>query len=156
MSSRRFESAAKLAATEGEELGPGDWFTVSQDVIDRFADATGDRQWIHVDVERAAREAPGGTTIAHGMLTLSLLGTLQPTVYTVGAGRIVNVGANRLRFLNPVPAGARVRSREVVRSAEHSKGGLRVTSEVTVEIEGATRPALVAEIVFLYFDGAGT
>ena len=155
MSARRFESAKALAGAVGEELGPGEWFTVTQEVIDKFADATGDHQWIHVDTERAAREAPGGTTIAHGMLTLSLISSLQPTAYTVDAERIVNIGANKLRFLNPVPAGARIRQHALILSAEASAGGLRVTSKVTIEIEGAEKPAMVAEIVFLYFDREG-
>ncbi|GAA2862576.1 3-hydroxyacyl-thioester dehydratase HtdZ [Pseudonocardia halophobica] len=149
---RMFASATDLVATAGEELGPGDWFTVTQDVIDRFADATGDHQWIHVDPERAAREAPGGTTIAHGMLTFSLLGTLQPSVYQVAAQSILNVGANRLRFLSPVPVDSRIRLREGVVDGQETAAGLRVTSSVTIEIEGAPKPAMVAEIVFLYRD----
>ncbi|MEU7812785.1 MaoC family dehydratase [Pseudonocardia sp. NPDC049154] len=152
MSPRAFGSARELAETKGEELGPGEWFTITQEIIDKFADATGDHQWIHVDPERAAREAPGGTTIAHGMLTLSLMGTLQPTVYSVDAARIVNVGSNKLRYLSPVPVDSRVRLRETVLSADEAAGGLRVTSQVTIEIDGAPKPAMVAEIIFLYFD----
>jgi acyl dehydratase len=152
VTARRFASAKELAATQGEELGPGEWLTVTQEMINGFADVTGDHQWIHVDPERAAREAPGGTTIAHGMLTLSLMGALSPSVYTVDAERIVNVGSNRLRYLSPVPPGSRLRQRQRVVSAEASNGGLRVTAEVTIELEGAAKPALVAEMVFLYFD----
>ncbi|GGC78139.1 MaoC family dehydratase [Chelatococcus reniformis] len=147
-----FDSPAVLASRVGEALGPGDWTTVTQEMIDRFADATGDRQWIHVDVERARREAPDGKTIAHGYLLLSLLGVLQPTIYTVKASRILNYGINRLRFLAPVPSGARVRLSETVKAAEPVSGGLRIATEATIELEGAPKPALIAEIVFLYFD----
>lgn len=148
---RIFNSPAELESVIGQKLGPSDWVTVSQEMIDRFADATGDRQWIHVDVERAKREAPGGTTIAHGYLTMSLIGVLQPQIYSVKAARTLNYGMNKLRFLNAVPSGARIRLSEVVKSLEPASGGLRATTEITIEIEGQERPALVAEIMFLYF-----
>ena len=141
----------KLASMQDQIIGPGPWMQITQQQIDAFADATGDRQWIHVDVERAKREAPGGTTIAHGYLLMALLGTLQPALYSVEAKRVLNVGLNRLRFLNPVAAGSFVRLKEVVKSSEEANGGLRVTNEVTLELQGAERPAMVAEIVFLFF-----
>ncbi|WP_375394391.1 MaoC family dehydratase [uncultured Sphingomonas sp.] len=149
---RQFENAAAFAATMGEPHGPSDWVTVTQSMIDDFAKATGDRQWIHVDVERAAREAPGGTTIAHGYLTLSLLGTLMPLVFDVRAARIINVGSNRLRFLAPVPVGARLRLTMTAREAEPTSGGLKITCEAQFEIEGAKKPALIADLIILYID----
>tara|TARA_B100000678_G_C18143383_1_gene475782 strand:- start:190 stop:642 length:453 start_codon:yes stop_codon:yes gene_type:complete len=148
---RHFESPAELAQTKGEAIGPSDPITIDQAMIDGFADVTGDRQWIHIDTERAAREAPGGTTIAHGYLLLSLLGTLQPKLYTVKAERVLNVGLNKLRFLAPVPAGSRVSLSEKVVGVEEQAGGLRISNEITLHLAGADKPAMVAEIVFLYF-----
>ena len=133
----------------GRELGPSEWMTVDQPMIDKFADATGDHQWIHVDVERARKEMPGGKTIAHGYLTLSLVprmaaGLLEVTNRTRG----INYGSNKIRFISPVPAGARIRVRQRITGAEEVAGnGVRVSSEMTVEIEGRDRPALVGEII---------
>jgi len=149
---REFQSPRELAAVIGERIGPGEWITITQKMIDGFAEATGDRQWIHVDVERAKTKAPGGKTIAHGYLLLSLLGTLQPTIYAVRAPRTVNYGINKLRFLIAAPVDSRVRLSEVIRSVEQASGGLRVTSEITIELENTEKPALVAEIVFVYFE----
>jgi acyl dehydratase len=131
----------------GKELGPSDWITVDQAMIDKFAEATGDHQWIHVDVERARREMPGGKTIAHGYLTLSLLPRLAADLVTVTRrSRGVNYGSNKVRFTNPVPAGSRIRLRQRISGVEEVAGnGVRVTSEMVVEIEGQERPALVAE-----------
>ncbi len=133
----------------GRELGPSDWMTVDQAMIDKFADATGDHQWIHVDVERAKREMPGGKTIAHGYLTLSLVPRMAATLVEVtNRSRGLNYGSNKVRFTNAVPAGSRIRLRQRILSVEDVSGnGVRVTSEVTVEIEGQERPALVAEIL---------
>jgi len=138
-----------LANHVGEELGPSDWMTVDQAIIDKFADATGDHQWIHVDVERAKREMPGGKTIAHGYLTLSLVPRLAQTLVKVAeVSRGVNYGSNKVRFTNMVPAGARVRLHQKIVKVEPVEGnGVRVTSEVKMEIEGQERPALVAEIM---------
>ena len=147
-----FENPAQLAATLGQPLGHSDWLVISQDIINRFAELTGDRQWIHVDVERAKREAPGGSTIAHGYLMLSLLGVLQPQIYTVTCRSILNYGLNKMRFLAPVAAGARVRLTETVRDAQQIAGGWRIAAEATLEVEGAAKPAYVAEIVFQYHD----
>lgn len=147
-----FENAGELAKLVGSTLGPSEWLTITQEMIDGFARSTGDDQWIHVDPERAKREAPGGKTIAHGFLTLSLIGRMQPTIYSVKAKRTLNYGLNKLRFLNAVPVGSRVRLIEVVKAADAVSNGLRITNEITIEIEGAERPALVAEILFLYFD----
>jgi acyl dehydratase len=132
----------------GRELGPSDWMTVDQPMIDKFADATGDHQWIHVDVERAKKEMPGGKTIAHGYLTLSLVPRLAATLSKVKKrSRGVNYGSNKVRFINPVPAGARIRLRQRIANVEDVQGGVRVTSEMTVEVEGQSKPALVAETI---------
>jgi acyl dehydratase len=132
----------------GRELGPSEWMTVDQAMIDKFADATGDHQWIHVDVERAKREMPGGMTIAHGYLTLSLVPRLAATLMRVTKrSRGVNYGSNKVRFISPVPAGARIRLRQRIANVEQIQGGVRVTSEMTVEVEGQAKPALVAETI---------
>ena len=143
------ERPGDLAQYLGKEIGVSDWFTIDQAIIDKFADATGDHQWIHVDVERAKREMPGGKTIAHGYLTLSLVPRLAATLVKVDqVKRGVNYGSNRVRFTAPVPAGARVRLRLKIGKVEPVEGnGVRVTNEVTMEVEGQERPALVAEIM---------
>jgi len=142
------ETPKDLLQHLGRELGPSDWMTVDQAMIDKFADATGDHQWIHVDVERAKREMPGGTTIAHGYLTLSLVPRLAATLMRVKKrSRGLNYGSNKVRFINPVPAGARIRLRQRIANVEEIQGGVRVTSEMTVEVEGQARPALVAETI---------
>ena len=131
----------------GRELGPSDWMTVDQAMIDKFAEATGDHQWIHVDVERAKREMPGGNTIAHGYLTLSLVPRLAATLVKVQKRRRgINYGSNKVRFTNVVPAGSRIRLHQrIVAVDEVSGGGYRITSEMKIEVEGQERPALVAE-----------
>jgi acyl dehydratase len=132
----------------GRELGPSEWMTVDQAMIDKFADATGDHQWIHVDVERAKRELPGGKTIAHGYLTLALVPRMAATLLKVSKRkRGVNYGSNKVRFINPVPAGARIRLRQRIANVEEIPGGVRTTSEMTVEVEGQPKPALVAETI---------
>jgi acyl dehydratase len=138
-----------LAQHVGKDLGPSDWMTVDQAMIDKFAEATGDHQWIHVDVERAKREMPGGKTIAHGYLTLSLVPRLaQGLVKVTQVSRGVNYGSNKVRFTNTVPAGSRIRLHQRIVKVEPVEGNaVRVTSEVKVEIEGQERPALVAEIM---------
>lgn len=137
----------------GTTTGPGDWLTVDQAMINAFADVTGDHQWIHVDTERAKREMPGGKTIAHGFLVLALLGRLMPPLYEVrGASRILNYGSDRLRFLNVVPAGARVRASITFKSVEPVPGGRKCVTETSIEVEGQSKPALLAESIFLYYD----
>jgi acyl dehydratase len=137
----------------GRELGPSEWMTVDQATIDKFADATGDHQWIHVDVERAEREMPGGKTIAHGYLTLSLVPRMAATLLKVSKRKHgVNYGSNKVRFTNVVPAGSRIRLRQrLVAVDEMGGGGYRITSEMTVEIEGQERPALVAETMGIQY-----
>ena len=137
----------------GRALGPSDWITVDQATIDKFAEATGDHQWIHVDVERARREMPGGKTIAHGFLTLSLLPRLHPMLLQVkNRKRSLNYGSNKIRFTNPVPAGSRIRLRQTIKSVEDVPDhGVRVTYESVIEIEGQERPALVAENIGIMY-----
>jgi acyl dehydratase len=122
-------------------------------MIDKFADATGDHQWIHVDVERAKKEMPGGKTIAHGYLTLSLLPQLAPTLMKIEKRRRgLNYGSNRVRFTAPVPAGARVRLRQkLVKIEPVEDNGFRITSEMTMEVEGNPRPAMVAETLGIVY-----
>src|SRR3954468_13919837 len=148
------ERPADLAQYVGKEIGVSDWFTVDQALIDKFADATGDHQWIHVDVERAKREMPGGKTIAHGWLTLSLVPRLASTLYRVKTrSRGLNYGANRVRFTGMVPAGGRIRLRLKIKSVEVMKdGGTRITNEGTMELEGSERPVLVAETIGVTYD----
>lgn len=138
-----------LKSLLGQELGPTDWVTVDQGMIDKFAEATGDHQWIHVDVERASREMPNGKTIAHGYLTLSLAPRLASTLLKVTKrNRGLNYGSNKVRFITPVPAGSRIRLRQRIKTVEEVPGGgVRVTSEMTVELEGHDKPALVAELI---------
>ena len=138
-----------LARYIGQDLISDEWITVDQAMIDKFADATGDHQWIHVDGERAKRDMPGGVTIAHGYLTLSLLPRLFSQTYRVAAcGQTLNYGANRIRFTSAVRSGARLRLRLKFKAVEDVDGdGVRITADCTVEIEGEERPALVAEII---------
>jgi acyl dehydratase len=148
-----FAGLDELKAAAGREIGVTDWVEVTQQRIDRFAEATGDAQWIHVDVERAARESPFGTTIAHGYLTLALLPLFMRSVLRLeGVRASLNYGANRVRFPAPVPAGARLRGRIRIReAAEMPPDALRVTYETVVEIEGCDRPACVAETSAVHY-----
>ncbi len=132
----------------GRELGVSDWITIDQQRINEFADCTGDHQWIHVDVERAKRESPFGTTIAHGYLTLSLLPMMQYEVGTLpdGVKAALNYGADKIRFINPVKSGSRVRDRIALIAAEDKGGGrILLTTRHTVEIDGEEKPAMVAD-----------
>lgn len=141
---------AELPGLAGQEIGHSDWMVVSQERINQFAEATGDHQWIHIDVERAKKEM--GTTIAHGFLTLSLLPMLAAQIMrTTGVSRGINYGLNKLRFTGMVPSGARVRLKEKMLSVEPKGDGLQLTRECTVEIEGQDRPALVAEWVTVVY-----
>jgi acyl dehydratase len=137
----------------GQELGPSEWLTVTQEMIDKFAEATGDHQWIHVDVERAKREMPDGKTIAHGYLTLSLIPRLAPTLMKIQQRRRgLNYGSNKIRFISVVPAGSRIRLRQKFLAAEEvADNGVRITSQMTMEVEGSERPAMVAEIMSIVY-----
>src|SRR6266853_3259029 len=149
----KVEKPQDLLQHVGKELGPSEWLTVTQAMIDKFADATGDHQWIHVDVERAKKEMPGGKTIAHGWLTLSLVPRLASTLYRVkNRSRGINYGANRVRFTGMVPAGSRIRLRLSIKSVEAVEGGVRTTSSGTMELEGNDRPVLVAETIGVTYD----
>src|SRR2546427_10863505 len=126
MPTLKVEYPKDLLKLVGRELGPSEWLLVTQEMIDKFAEATGDHQWIHVDVERAKREMPGGKTIAHGYLTLSLLPRLAPTLMKIEKRkRGLNYGSNKIRFISPVPAGSRIRLRQRLRDAEDTQGHRR-------------------------------
>jgi len=130
----------------GEEIVVSEWLEVGQERIDAFAECTGDRQWIHIDPERARRESPFGGSIAHGFLTLSLLSKLLTDSISFGSAKMgVNYGFNRLRFTGPVPAGARVRGRFLLKQLVEIEAGVQMTWAVTIEREGADKPCLVAE-----------
>jgi acyl dehydratase len=136
----------------GQEIAVGDWFAVTQDRIDRFADATGDHQWIHVDAARAAADSPFKTTIAHGFLTLSLLSTLiREAISFTGLRMAINYGLNRVRFVSPVPSGSRIRARIVCGAVEEIGGGIQVTWAVTIERDGSEKPACVADWLVRYY-----
>ena len=140
-----FAHLSDLATMVGQEVGTSDWITVDQQRIDGFADATGDRQWIHIDPERAAA-GPFGTTIAHGFLTLSLLPEMGASAMEIGDTRMgVNYGLNRVRFTAPVPSGSRLRGRFKLIAYEPIAGGAQLTMEVTMEREGSDKPVCVAE-----------
>jgi acyl dehydratase len=149
----KLETPKDVLGHIGTELGPSEWLTVTQEMIDKFAEATGDHQWIHVDVERAKREMPGGKTIAHGYLTLSLLPRLAPTLMSVAKRRRgINYGSNKIRFISPVPAGSRIRLRQKLLKAEPVEdNGIRITSQMTMEVDGGERPAMVAETVSVVY-----
>jgi acyl dehydratase len=131
----------------GQEIGVSEWRVTTQEQIDRFAEITGDHQWIHIDQERAARESPYGTTIAHGFLTVALLSQLiNEAIVIDGDYKLrVNYGFNRLRFTGAVPAGARIRGRFTLQSIKDVENGVEITWLSTVEVEGREKPALVAE-----------
>jgi acyl dehydratase len=142
---------ADLAQYVGKELGVSSWVNVDQARIDQFAECSGDRQWIHVDVERAKRESPYRAPIAHGYLTLSLVAPLQMEVGAIptDAAAAFNYGLDKVRFLAPVKAGSRVRLRVAVMDVEHKGGGVVLKTSNTLEIEGSNKPALVAESLAL-------
>lgn len=139
-------------ALEGQEVGISDWIVIDQARIDRFAAATDDFQWIHVDHERAAKELPDGKTIAHGYLTLALIPALSGNFVEVrNLARALNFGCNKVRFYTMVPNGARVRARATVLQARMRGGALHLTSEVRIEVEGERKPACIAETIGMYF-----
>ncbi len=146
---RILNNSLEIAEAAGQELGVSEWIAITQDRIDMFADATGDRQWIHVDPERAA-EGPFGVTVAHGYLTLSMLPFLGAQVFAF-AGNLarVNYGLNKVRFVSPVRVGAKIRNRVVMLEVVDVKKGQQVTLQHTIEIKGAEKPACVAETVTL-------
>lgn len=151
MSKRHIDSIAAMKGLVGEHLGHSEYLTVSQEQVNLFADATGDHQWIHIDVERA-KAGPFGGPIAHGYLTLSLGPVLIPQVFSVGGIAMgVNYGCNKVRFMSPVPVGARLRAGVKLLGVDDVAGGAQVTLEVTFECEGAPKPSCIAEIIFRYY-----
>jgi len=150
---KTFQTLQDLAACVGQEVATTDWMTITQEQVNQFAEATGDHQWIHVDVERA-RTGPFGGPIAHGFLTLALIPKIfQQGVEVVESRMGVNYGLNRVRFMAPVPVGGRVRGRMKLISSEpiDDKGGVQMVWEITIELEGASKPACVAESVVRRF-----
>lgn len=146
------KSIEDAKALENVEVGVSDWIVIDQQMINRFAEATDDYQWIHVDEERAARELPDGKTIAHGYLTLSLIPTLtKDFVHVENLARALNFGCNKVRFYTMVPVGARVRARATVLQARKRGGALHLLSQIKVEVEGERKPACVAETIGIYF-----
>ena len=143
---KTFETLADLAACVGQEVAVSDWITITQEQVNRFADATGDHQWIHIDPERA-RQGPFGAPIAHGFLTLSLLPRFFESSFDVRGSRMgVNYGLNKVRFTAPVPVGSRLRARMTLLSAEPVAGdGLQMAWQVQIEREGVDKPVCVAE-----------
>ena len=147
------ESIAKLPDYVGRDVAVSDWIEVSQERINLFAEATEDRQWIHTDPERAARESPFKETIAHGFLTLSLLSELGKRAMSVGGVRMgINYGLDRVRFVRPVPAGSRIRGRFTLAAVEEINGGVQAKWSVTVEREGSEKPCCVAEWLVRYYE----
>lgn len=147
-----FENPAALLQAIGADLGASEWLAIEQDRIQAFADATGDQQWIHVDVERA-KKGPFGAPIAHGFLTLSLTSLFLPELLSVVKCSMgVNYGMNKVRFPAPVKAGQRIRGVGKLLHAEEVKGGVQATIGITVEVEGETKPACVVEFLARFYD----
>jgi acyl dehydratase len=143
---------AELPALTGTELGTSDWVEVTQDRVNLFADATGDHQWIHVDVERATAESPFGGPIGHGYLTLSLLIPMWSEVLVVtDATMAVNYGLNKVRFPAPVPVGSKLRLTATLKDVEEVAGGLQITAAAVIEAEGGSKPVCIAEPVFRFY-----
>lgn len=146
-----FDNPRDLLGHEGTALGPTEWLTIDQDRVDGFAHVTGDHQWIHVDVERA-RTGPFGGTIAHGYLTMSLANFFLPSLIEVrGFAHAVNVGADRMRFLAPVPVGSAIRAVGEIVGVEEIKGAVQSVVRVTIEIEGGDKPACVIDTISRYY-----
>ena len=150
---RIFNGFDEIRSAVGTEIGASEWIEITQQRIDKFADATCDEQWIHVDQERAKAELPGGRTIAHGLLSLSLAPMFIRSVMGLkGLKNTLNYGADRIRYLAPVPAGSRLRGRTTIAEAEDvPPDGLRVSYRLVIEIEGGQRPACVAELIALHY-----
>ena len=144
---------ASARAFAGQELGPSEWVTVDQSRIDAFAAVTGDRQWIHIDVARARADSPWGSTVAHGYLTLALVPVLLAEVLEIGGvTSVVNTGLDKLRLSAPVLAGARIRLRARIESVRPiPREGVRIQFAVRLEVEGSSKPALLAAVNYVYF-----
>jgi acyl dehydratase len=150
---RLFDGFDEIRSAVGQEIGASEWVEITQDRINTFAAATCDEQWIHVDQKRAEKELPGGTTIAHGLLSLSLAPMFIRSVMGLkGLRNTLNYGADRIRYLAPVPAGSRIRGRTTITKAEDvPPDGLRVNYHMVIEIEGGQRPACVADLIALHY-----
>jgi acyl dehydratase len=145
---RIIASIEELKSLIGQEVAVTDWFSITQERVNLFAEATGDRQWIHIDVERSRKESPYGGTIAHGFLTLSLLPMLMESAVSIPSAKMgVNYGLNKVRFPSPVPVGSRVRGRMTLQEVEDIEGGAQVTWKVAMEREGGDKPVCVAESI---------
>jgi acyl dehydratase len=153
MPAREITSLEELHSLVGQEVAIGDWFEVTQDRINQFAEATGDHQWIHLDTERAKSDSPYRTTIAHGFLTLSLLSHLMAETVQIKLPikMGINYGLNKVRFVSAVPAGAKIRARATLQNLEEVPGGQQLTWAITVEREGGDKPACVAEWLVRYY-----
>lgn len=153
MAKREFAHPSEMHKHVGEEIGVSDWVEITQDRINLFADATGDHQWIHVDVERCKTDMPDGKTIAHGNLTFSVISTFARDVLRIENMRNgINYGSNKVRYTSPVQVGARIRGRQKLLAADDMpNGGIRMTYQWTVEIEGQERPACVAETMSIAY-----
>lgn len=148
---RIFANPRDLLGAVGEKLGPTEWMTIEQDRIDRFAEATEDRQWIHVDPARAA-QGPFGKTIAHGYLTLSLANAFLPQLVEVrGFSHGVNVGTDRTRFLAPVPVGSRIRGEGEIVAVEEVKGAIQSVVRITIALEDSEKPACIVDTISRYY-----
>jgi acyl dehydratase len=150
---RIFSDFDQIKSAVGTEIGVSDWIEITQDRINQFAEATCDEQWIHVDQDRASKELPGGTTIAHGLLSLALAPLFIRSVLGLkGLRNTLNFGADRIRYLAPVPAGSKLRGRVTIAQAEEvPPNGLRVNYHLVIEIEGGTKPACVADLIALHY-----
>ena len=150
----RVQGISGLKELAGQHIGYSDYVEITQEMVDTFADATGDHQWIHVDVERAKKESPFGGPIAHGYLTLSLIPHLSAGMLPIkGVTRGINYGSDKVRFTNMVRVGKRVRMRQKLIGAEPKAGGMQIKNECTIEIEGEERPACVAETISVLYGG---
>ncbi len=148
---KKFNGLDEFAAAQGTQLGPTEWLEVDQDRVNLFADATDDHQWIHVDPDRAT-DGPFGGTIAHGLLTLSLLPQFTRQLYTVSnIAMAINYGYNKVRFITPVRVGSKIRARAEIANVAQLEGAVQATVTITVEIEGSDKPAAVAESIVRFF-----
>jgi acyl dehydratase len=140
-----------LRARVGQEIAVSDWLEITQQRIDQFAEATGDHQWIHVDPARAATELPGGRTIAHGFLTLSLVSLMLRSTFRIAVRMAINYGSNKVRFITPVPSGSRVRARFTPIAVDDVSNAVQVTWGITIELEHGSKPAAAVEWIVRYY-----
>lgn len=151
---KTFHSIDEIKAAVGEELGVTDWVQIDQQRVNAFAEVAGDDQWIHVDVERSRNEGPFGETIAHGFLTLSLTSWLGSQIFTIDTPEArLNYGLNKVRFPNPVRVGSRIRARAVIAEVNDVAAGTQVITRYTIEIDGESKPACVADTISLVLSG---